>query len=336
MPSFMRKRCVMVLALALMQVTPVLAGVAHRSLSRVDADSYPEWRSAAATVLAARDDAGSLATAAALTFLASPSHPKLEGGRPPGAAQSLAVKASELAPNNPAISWLRLMLCTNTPGCDVRQAATTMRWLAADNGAAWLPTLTQAQRDKDAVEVDRVLVSMAEGEKFELYGNRTTVMIFGALKRARAQLPPHYLRSDDARLNEALGISNAVVLPSFSPLINACRDPEAGAERREACLRLSRTMQHADMVMAQLVGFAIEKRLNPGDVREVARIAERRRTLETRVALANQANVTVRARLAKMRALPREEDVYSAIVRDLKKSFGSAADHRPAPAQQYR
>jgi hypothetical protein len=137
-------------------------------------------------------------------------------------------------------------------------------------------------------------------------------------------------------LNEALGISNAVVLPSFSPLINACRDPEAGAERREACLRLSRTMQHADMVMAQLVGFAIEKRLNPGDVREVARIAERRRTLETRVALANQANVTVRARLAKMRALPREEDVYSAIVRDLKKSFGSAADHRPAPAQQYR
>lgn len=327
----------MVLVLALTHAAPVLAtAAAHRAASKVETDAYPEWRATAATLLAARSDAGSQATAAALTFLGAPSRSKLETGKAAAAALGLAVRATELAPNNPAISWLRLVLCTNAPACDMRQAATTMRWLAADNGAAWLPTLTVAQRDKDAVEIDRVLASMAEGAKFELYGNRTTVMIYGALKRARGQLPPHYLSSDSARLNEAMGITHAVVLPSFSPLINACRDPAAGTERREACLRLSRTMQHADMVMAQLVGFAIEKRLDPGDAREVARIADRRRALEWRVALANQANITAHARLAHMRALPREEDVCNAIVRELGRSLHAPADHRSAPAQQYR
>jgi len=279
------------------------------------ADPFPGWRAAAAGTLAARGDASSLATAAALTFLGPPSRPKAETTKAATAALELAVKASELAPNNPAISWMRLLLCMNASGCDIRQAATTMRWVAADNGAAWLPTLTVAQKDRDTVEVDRVLDSMAEGSKFELYGNRTTVMIYGALRRARGQLPRNYLKSDAARLNEAMGVADAAVLPSFSPLINACRDATPGAARRENCLTVSRTLQRADMVMAQLVGFGIEKRLNPGDARELGRIAERRRTLELRVALATEANVAARSRLAFMRQLSREEDVCIAILR---------------------
>jgi len=284
-------------------------------LGAAGADPFPGWRAAAAVTLAARGDASSLATAAALTFLGPPSRPKAETTKAATAALELAVKASELAPNNPAISWMRLLLCMNASGCDIRQAATTMRWVAADNGAAWLPTLTVAQKDRDTVEVDRVLDSMAEGSKFELYGNRTTVMIYGALRRARSQLPRNYLKSDAARLNEATGVANAAVLPSFSPLINVCRDATPDAARREDCLTLSKTLQHADMVMAQLVGFGIEKRLNPGDARELGRIAERRRTLELRVALATRANVTARSRLAFMRQLTREEDVCIAILR---------------------
>ena len=291
-------------------------------------DPYPAWRAAAARTLAARGDANSLATAAALTFLGPPSRPKAETGKAAAAALELAIKASELAPNNPAIGWLRLLLCMNAPACDIREAATIMRWVAADNGAVWLPTLTVAQKDKDTVEVDRVLVGIAEGSKFELYGNRTTVMIYGVLRRARGELPPGYLKSDAARLDEAMGIAAAAVLPSFSPLINACRDPSPDAERREACLKLAKTMQHADMVMAQYVGFAIEKRLNPGDARELRTIAERRRALERCVALAARANVTARSRLAKMRAMPREEEVCTAILRGLRQSMHPAKDRR--------
>lgn len=316
----MQRRCVRVLALLLLQAPCSFA------LAAAGADPFPAWRAAAAGTLAARGDASSLATAAALTFLGPPSRSKLETSKAATAALELAVKASELAPNNPAISWMRLLLCTNASGCNIRQAATTMRWVAADNGAAWLPTLTVAQKDKDFMEVDRVLDSMAEGTKFELYGNRTTVMIYGALRRARGQLPPHYLKSDAARLNEAMGVANAAVLPSFSPLINACRDAAPDAARREACLTLAKTLQHADMVMAQLVGFGIEKRLNPGDARELARIADRRRTLELRVELASAANIPARSRLSLMRQLAREEDVDAAIVRVLKHTA------LPAPA----
>ncbi len=334
MASFCPKPCLLVLAFALLPMGAVQAGAALRAPPKIEVDPYPEWRATAAEVLAARGDAGSLATAAALTYLGPLSRPKPQAGKAASAALGLAVKASELAPMNPAISWLRLLMCAHAPGCDIREAATTMRWVAADNGAAWLPTLTLAQKDKDTVEVDRALVGMAEGAKFELYGNRTKVMMFNALKRARAQLPAKYLRSDAARFNEAVGIANAAVLPSFSPLINACRDATPDPQRREACLTLSRTLQHADVVMAQLVGFAIEKRLGGSDPRELSRIAERRRMLEWRVELADRANVTVRSRLAKMRAMPREEDVCIAIVRELGKSLEPV--HRPAPAQQYR
>jgi hypothetical protein len=322
----MVKQCVIVLALTLLHAASALAG---------GTDAYPAWRAAATRTLAARGDAGSLTTAAALTFLGSP-RPKVESAKA-AAALDLAVKASERAPNDPAISWLRLQLCTYAPGCDVRDAATTMRWVAADNSAAWLPTLAVAQKDRDTTEVDRVLASMAEGAHFDLYANRTAVMMFDALKRARAHLPAHYLTSDLARLAEAKGIADAVLLPSFSPLINACRDSTATPERREDCLTLSKTMQRADTIMAQLVGFAIQKRLTPSDAKESRMIAERRRLLEWRAAAANQSdepasprlrNLRARSQVRKMRAMPREEDVYIAILREFDMPLDPPEDQR--------
>lgn len=329
----MLKRCVSIIALPLLLgATALTAAAAQRSTAKSEFDPYPAWRAATARTLATRADASSLATAAALTFLGPPSRPKIATGKAAAAALELAIKASDLAPNNPAIGWLRLLLCMNAPGCDIREAATTMRWVAADNGAAWLPTLSVAQRDKDSMEVDRVLAGIAEGSTFELYGNRTAVMIFGVLKRARSELPAGYLRSDTARLNEAMGIASAALVPSFSPLINACRDPAPDAERRDSCIRLAKTMQRADMIMAQLVGFAIEKRLDASDPRELRNIIEHRRQLEWRVALSNQANITARARLEKMRAASREEDVCDAILVDLEKSLHTVRKRRGSHA----
>ena len=192
----MLKRCMMVLALALLQ------GEAAATVNITD--PYPAWRATAANVLATHSDANSLASAAALTFLGSPSRSKAETGKASSAALALGRKAGELAPDNSAISWLYLQLCTNTPGCDIRDAATTMRWVAADNSVAWLPTLASAQKDKDSTEADRVLESMAQTEHFDLYGNRATLLIFDALRRARHELPGHYLASDAARFSESI------------------------------------------------------------------------------------------------------------------------------------
>jgi hypothetical protein len=333
----MVKRCVPVLALMWLQIAGVPAAVpAHGAPSKSEADVFAAWRTESARTLAARGDSESLAAAAALTFIGPPSRSKADTAKAATAAVDYAAAAGERAPDNPAIGWLRLHLCASAPACDVRDAATTLRWVDADNAVAWLPTLSAAQRDKDAVQVDRVLAGMALGTRFDVYGNRTTVMIFDALKRARAALPAHYAASDVQRLTEAMGVASAAVTPSFSPLINACREAPAG-DRHDACLKLAKTMQRGDAVMTQLVGFAVEKRLTPADSREQRAIAERRRLLEWRVSSANISdspllpwlrNARARSRLAKMRALPREEDVSIALLREHGMPLEPPEDHR--------
>jgi len=255
--------------------------------------------------------------------------------RRPGGVE-MAARASELDPGNPSIGWLRLQLCANTPGCDIRDAATAMRWIDAENSAAWLPTLAAAQRDKDAVETDRILTDMARGVRFDLYWNRTVVLLFDALKKAGGTLPANYLPSDLSRLSEAMGITSAEIIPPFAPLFSACRDP-ADAERRDSCLRLSKIMQRGDTVIVQMAGFSMERRLSPPDSKEARTVAEHRRVLEYRVSTAGQfdepmlpwlRSARARARVAQMRDIPREEDLDIAILRKRKMPLEPPEDPR--------
>jgi hypothetical protein len=316
------------------QCVGFLAGLAYCVGSWAATASYPAWRAAAARTLAARNDAHSLATAAALTFVGPATRSRAETTKAASAALEFAIKASELAPDDAPLSWLRLQLCAAAAGCDIRDAATTMRWIDADNGAAWIPTLAAAQKERDDVEIDRVLADMAQGTRFALYGDHTTVLYYDSLRRVRGNGPSDYLKSDLTRLNEAVELATATTVPSFSPLINACRDT-ADSERREPCLKVAKTMQRADAVLAQQVGFAMEKRLAPPDSKESRLVLERRRLLEWRVAAANQSdeaalpwlrNARARSRIAKMRVLPREEDVYIAILRERKLPLEPADD----------
>lgn len=287
------------------------------------ADRYPAWRAAAAQVLIGRGDARSLATAAALSFVGPSQKLKMDSAAGKSASVELAARASELDPENPSIAWLRLELCAATLACDIREAATTMRWVDADNGAVWMATLAAAEKDRESVEVDRVLQDMAQGSRFDLYFNRTIVLVFDSLKQVAAALPAGYVPSDLSRLSEAMAIAGAEVVPPFAPLLAACRESSA-AERRDNCLKLSKTMQHGDAVVTQMAGFTLERRLTAPDGKEARSIAERRRVLEWRIATASQndvplfpwsTNALARARIAQMRAAPREEDVDIAILR---------------------
>jgi hypothetical protein len=325
-------RCLAVLALAgahtaLARGAPGAAtpGVAtSRPGSQADAAKYQHWRTAAAAVLAARGDANSLATAAALRF-AGPAGGAKAGGPVGTAALELATRAGELAPQNASIGWLELQLCAATPSCDVRDAATVMRWVDADNGAAWLQILAAAHREKDATEVQRILSDMAQAARFDFYWNRIVVLMADALHAARGQLPGGFAGSDSARLTTVYAIAGGELIPSLTALAEACRESSAIPERRELCLKLSKTMQRGDSIAAQLAGFSIERRLHAPDSKEVRIIAERRHVLEWRVAAAAKfddpllpwtKNSRARVRLAHMRALPREEDVCIAILRE--------------------
>lgn len=283
---------------------------------------FSAWRAAAAQALSAHGDANSLATAAALRYLLPPRY-KGDSAAVRAASVDLAAKASDLDPDNAAIGWLRLQLCAGTAGCDIRDPATTMRWVDADNSAVWMATLAVAQRDKDSEEVSRILQEMAQGSRFEVYRNRTVVLLFDALKHAGAELPAGYVPSDLSRLSEVMAVAGAEIVPSFTPLLTACRE-SYGSERREHCLKLAKLMQRADTVSAQMAGLTIEKRLWPPDSKDARAVAERRRQLEWRVTAASEydapalpwlTNALARDRVREMRKLAREEDVDIAILR---------------------
>jgi hypothetical protein len=236
----------------------------------------------------------------------------------------LAARASELAPQDAGIGWLHLQLCSRTPACDIRDAATVMRWVDADNGAAWLQTLAAAQKDRDATEVDRILADMARAAHFDFYWNRIVVLMVDALDTARGQLPGAYVTSDSERLTAVKGIAGAEIIPSVAALTEACREPGAAPERREFCLKLAKTMQRSDTIIVQMAGFNLEKHLAAPDSKEARAIAERRHVLEWQIAAAAKVdspllpwtkNPRAREELAQMRAIPREEDVCIAVLR---------------------
>ena len=311
---------VTILGIAMSQPVAALATTAPGAKSASQADKFQVWRNEAVRALAARADANSVATAAALSFTSSFAAPATA----PMALQLIA-HASDLAPESAAIGWLHLQLCAAAPACNKRDAATVLRWVDADNAAAWLAELSTAQRDKDTVEVERVLADMARGTRFDLYYNQIMVMMFDALTGVRQQLPGGVVASDTARLTALAGVANAEIIPAFSSLIDACREATPRSERRDDCLRLAKIMQRGDTVIVQMVGFGIERRLIPADSKEAKSLAERRHLLEWRMSAAGKLdssilpwtqNARTRTRLAAMRSRPREEDVCIAILRE--------------------
>jgi hypothetical protein len=319
------------LALALCRSGEAAALAAPMAYSSSQAPKFQAWRDQAVNVLAARPDANSLATAAALSFI----HSRAAPSAAPAALQLIA-RAGEASPDSAAIDWLHLQLCAASPGCDSRDVATALRWVDPDNGAAWLSRLSTAHKDKDDVEVDRVLADMAHGRRFDLYYNQLMVMMFDALSTVRRELPGGVLASDAARFNALAGIANAELIPPLSPLTAVCREAAAG-ERRENCLKVAKIMQKGDTVIVQLAGFNIEKFLVPPESREAKSAAERKRLLEWRTAAADQLDASIlpwtrntraRTRLAQMRVRPREEDVCISLLREHKMALEPPENHR--------
>jgi hypothetical protein len=322
----------LIVGFAVLHAAAAAASAAPAMNPQSEASKFQVWRSAAVRALEARSDANSLATAAALVFTNGYTVPSAKS-----TALQLIARASELAPESAAIGWLHLQLCAATPSCDNRDVATVLRWVDPDNGAAWLAQLSTAHKDKDTIEVDRVLADMARGTRFDLYYNQLVVLMFDALSGVRRELPGGVVASDTAKLTALAGFVQAEIIPPLSPLIDSCRESTALSERREDCMTLAKIMQRGDTVIVQMVGFSIEKRLVAPDSKEAKSLAERRHMLEWRVSVAGKLdssvlpwtqNVRARRRLTQMRLRPREEDVCIALLKEHKMALEPAENHR--------
>jgi hypothetical protein len=334
------KRCLKFLAMASIAAHAATAGVStSAAASNPAVGKFQMWRSEAIRILAAQPDANSLATAAALSFFDWSMQSRVNGLAPPPSpsAVQLAAKASELAPQNAGMIWLHLQLCAATPSCDNREVAIVLRWVEPENSVAWLTELADAQRDKDSVEVGRVLADMAHGSRFDLYVNQIVIMMFDALTRVRDQLSHGIATSELARLATFESIADNEIIPSFKPLVDACRDSSPGSERREDCLKIAKTMQRGDTIIVQLTCVSIEKHTLPPDSKEARILTERRHLLEWRMSAASQSDISMlpwtqkartRSRLAEMRLRPREEDVSIALLRERNLALEPAENHR--------
>ena len=309
--------CLSVLSLAV-PGERALAALAHPGAP----DSYQVWRASTVEALSLRGDAPSLATAALISH---------DSG-----ALGLASRADDLTPDDTAIGWIHLRVCALTPNCDIRGSATEMRWLDPDNSAAWLPTLAAAIKDRDSVELDRVLAHMAQGTRVDFYWNRIVVMMFDAMKSVSGRVRGRYADSDATRLAFVTGIAAAKIVSPLAMLADGCRESKPGTARRESCAKIVNILRHSDTVAAQLTGIRIERRFVRADSKEYRALGERRRALEWRVASAAKfdkpllpwlTSAHARWKLQRMRTMPREEDVIVAILRD----HGMPLDPPPPP-----
>ena len=101
-----------------------------------------------------------------------------------------------------------------------------------------------------------------KGRGFDLYWNRTVVLLFDALKRARGALPAAVSPIGPGSPERGDGHRRP---PKWFPPSRRCSSRvgiRSHAERRDSCLKLSKIMQRGDTVIAQMAGFSIERRLS--------------------------------------------------------------------------
>jgi hypothetical protein len=249
---------------------------------------------------------------------------------------TLAERAFAAAPNDPAIAWVRLVMCESAPGCDVREAGAAFRQLDPGNAAGWMADLRDAKQEGHDDGIDDILTRMASDSRFYVYYNNLFVRVTETLIAAQLSTWFSSRTSDPSRaLIDAEGLVTG--LPIFDPLGKAiCADPVRRGVRLPNCLAITAVMRRGDALVVQSVGNGIRRRLAKPGTAECTEVFEWWRAWEWRM----QQGLDVDRRsgfsgqwaaeqLSMMRALAREEDVLLETLRRAKVSTEPPAGWRP-------
>ena len=132
----------------------------------------------------------SLATAAALRFLGAANAKRRRRPQLKASAVDLAARAASWRRRARASAGCICSCAPRTPACDIRDVATVMRWVDADNGAAWLQTLSRGAEGQryDGGRQDSRRTWLL-GARFDFYWNRIVVLMVDALDAVGYDLP---------------------------------------------------------------------------------------------------------------------------------------------------
>jgi len=168
-----------------------------------------------------------------------------------------AVAQLAAATSDPRVFVLGHELCqedwARSPAC---AGLTAERWAEVDpgNGLPWIELLGQARTRGDEAGMRDAMAHLAAATRFDtrLYGPAAAVV---------RHLPPdgRDLAAAGDLVNRAIGQAAALPMPTFKPLLDACRNEADGdGQRARQCRAISDTMYaHSDA----LIPFAISGRL---------------------------------------------------------------------------
>jgi hypothetical protein len=232
-------------------------------------------------------------------------------------ALKLLEKATKQSPKRAEISWLHFALCAQVLECNTAPIEAQLGKLDPGNGAVRLGALARAQRDGDQEAAGVVLDSISRSQKFQIYWNSLISKLARAIVKQAGKRPQPVSQS----LNEIMGWYSKLASAAFGPILVACRVERAAADAitNARCIRTAGLLLQGDTYIGESVGLTLAKSLLGAERAE--QIAERSEASQYQRDTASEiinAQVDREALsvqlLALMAKLPREQDVFGAVV----------------------
>lgn len=239
----------------------VVSAVGHAAVDELDAGALETAVTNAASMLAGRSDADSLAAAALLVGVT-------DGAR----AEQLAARASAAAPKRPELLWLHGQLCKDAPGCNRKPIDAKLRALDPENGAVFLPALQEIDPGTDTREADRLLAAVAASKRIDFYWNPLIAHLAAAVISTRTLAP-------GPSVVAVIGVASTVLIPPVAATSLPCRDWIPRQERRNECKAIARAFLQGDTAVAEAAGQAMTQGLWPESSPEALAAAQARRVL---------------------------------------------------------
>lgn len=242
----------------------------------------------------------------------------------PQQALALVKLAAEKEPNRVDIAWLHAQLCLETRGCEPEPLSAHLRKLDPDNGTVWLSALARAQKQQDRAAEDQILEALSHSKHFNIYWNglvaRVALVFSEEVAATKAdKLPDPLTRA----LNQTVSWVSGIALPSFEPVAESCGVARmVRAETSQRCALIAAALQRSDSYIAEAMGLGIAQRITRLGTDPATKVAERidkaryQRTVVAQIIeTQTERDKFTNELLQLMRSLPREQDVFLAVMR---------------------
>jgi hypothetical protein len=233
-------------------------------------------------------------------------------------ALELLAKAAKQAPGRAEILWLQFELCAQVLDCNTEQLEAQLLKLDPTNGAVLLGGLARAQRDGNATVAAAVLDSISRSQRIQIYWNS----LFSKLTRATVAQAGDRPQPVTRALNEVNGWVSGLSGPTLGPILAACTVQRANADANTnaRCIRIAGLLLQSDTYIAEQRGLEIASALLGAEraqqIAERSEASEYQRATATTIINAQLDREKLSNQLVELMAkLPREQDVYQAIVR---------------------